>query len=76
MILTLFDREKAFTYVLPERITGRYILTSEDAHGEPKDLIAIEAEDGKWFLKSNKSAFLANDKQEILVKQEIEPFKT
>ncbi|MGN7296541.1 type VII secretion protein EssC [Ferdinandcohnia sp. SAFN-114] len=76
MILTLFDREKAFTYVLPERITGRYILTSEDAHGEPKDLIAIEAEDGKWFLKSNKSAFLASDKQEILGKQEIEPFKT
>ncbi|WP_449537779.1 type VII secretion protein EssC [Ferdinandcohnia sp. Marseille-Q9671] len=76
MILTLFDREKAFTFVLPERITGRYIVTSEDKNGKSADMMAIEAEDGKWFLKSNKSAFLTNDKQELLVKQEIEPFKT
>lgn len=76
MILTLFDREKAFTFVLPERVTGRYILRSEDALGKAADMMAVEAEDGVWYLKSNKSAFLTNEKQEKLFKLEIEPFKT
>jgi hypothetical protein len=30
LIVTLFDRDKVFNLVLPEKITGRYILTTVD----------------------------------------------
>ncbi|KKK39017.1 hypothetical protein WQ57_05710 [Mesobacillus campisalis] len=76
MILTLFDRDKAFNLVLPERVTGRYVLTTEDEDGNPMELMAVEAEDGQWHLKSNKHACLKNEQQEILGKTRLEPFKT
>ncbi|MDR6999328.1 type VII secretion protein EssC [Neobacillus niacini] len=72
MILTLFDRDKAFTLVLPEKITGRYILTTEDNAGNPKDLMAVEAEEGKWYVKSNKYAHLKDSDLKAL----LEPFMT
>ncbi|ETI69497.1 type VII secretion protein EssC [Neobacillus vireti] len=76
MILTLFDRKKALTYVLPERVTGRYVLSTEDESGSKIELMAVEAEDGQWFIKSNKYAFLSNAEGQKLSKQPIEPFKT
>ncbi|EKN71479.1 FHA domain containing protein [Neobacillus bataviensis LMG 21833] len=76
MILTLFDRKKAFTFVLPERVTGRYILTTENQDGAKREMMAIEAEEGQWFLKSNKSAFLNNAEGHKVSKQLIEPFST
>ena len=76
MILTLFDQNKAFNLVLPERITGRYVLTNVDHDGNKIDMMAVEAEDGIWYLKSNKYAFLLNSKNEKAMKLPIEPFKT
>jgi DNA segregation ATPase FtsK/SpoIIIE, S-DNA-T family len=76
VILTLFDRDKAFNLVLPERVTGRYVLTTHDSEGNPSELMAVEAEDGQWYLKSNKNAFLKNEHQEILTKTQLEHFKT
>ncbi|MBI0578054.1 type VII secretion protein EssC [Neobacillus cucumis] len=72
MILTLFDRGKAFALVLPEKITGRYILTTEDNAGNPKDLMEVEAEAGKWYVKSNKYAHLKDSDPKAL----LEPFLT
>ncbi|MFK9090277.1 type VII secretion protein EssC [Bacillus salipaludis] len=76
MILTLFDRKKAHTFVLPERVTGRYVLSTEGENGSKIELMAVEAEDGQWFLKSNKYAYLSNADGHKLSKQQIEPFKT
>jgi DNA segregation ATPase FtsK/SpoIIIE, S-DNA-T family len=76
VILTLFDRDRAFSLALPEKITGRYILSSINDNNQPVEMIAVEAEEGKWFLKSNKDAFLKGAQQEKLPKVEIEPFKT
>ncbi|WP_216830392.1 type VII secretion protein EssC [Alkalihalobacterium elongatum] len=76
MILTLFDRGKAFTLALPENITGKYILTSVDQDNHPIDIMAIEAEAGQWFLKSNKYAFLKNTNNEMVRKVPVELFKT
>ncbi|MBO0961677.1 type VII secretion protein EssC [Neobacillus sp. MM2021_6] len=76
MILTLFDRQKAFTFVLPERVTGRYVLTTENHDGVKREMMAIEAEEGQWFLKSNKSAQLHNAEGQKVSKQHIEPFST
>ncbi|ADU31801.1 type VII secretion protein EssC [Evansella cellulosilytica] len=71
MILTLFANGKAVTTVLPERITGKYILSTDD-----KDIMAIEAQDGQWFLKSNKHAFLKDTHAQVIISQVIEPFQT
>lgn len=76
MILTLFDRNNANTLVLPERVTGRYVLTTAAVDESPRDLIAVEAENGKWFLKSNKYAFITNSNGEKINKIDIEPFHT
>ena len=76
MIVTLFDKDRVFTSVLPERITGRYIIQSVDADGKNMDMIAVEAEEGNWYIKSNKNAFLQDSRGEIVSKQAVEPFKT
>ncbi|WP_251548764.1 type VII secretion protein EssC [Neobacillus muris] len=76
MILTLFDKGKAIHLVLPEKITGRYVLTTMDAEQRTIDLLAIEAEDGQWYLKSNKIAYLKGANGEKAVKQVVEPFHT
>jgi len=76
VILTLFDRNKATNFALPERVTGRYVLTTEDEKKVIKDMIAIEAEAGNWILKSNKKAFLINVDGKKISRQPIEPFQT
>ncbi|WP_223592676.1 type VII secretion protein EssC [Neobacillus bataviensis] len=76
MILTLFDKGKAFTTVLPEKITGRYHLTTVDQNNNSIELMAVEAEDGKWYLKSNKFAYLKSIANEKARKAAVEPFST
>ncbi|MGJ7922729.1 type VII secretion protein EssC [Neobacillus sp. LXY-4] len=77
MILTLFDEGKVFRTVLPERVTGRYILSSEDEDGHQIDLMAVEEENGHWYLKSNKYAFLKNPTSSQIVKEaKVEVFQT
>ncbi|MCM3567291.1 type VII secretion protein EssC [Neobacillus mesonae] len=71
MILTLFDRGKAFDMVLPEKITGRYVLKTTNQEGQPQDLIAVEAEKGCWYIKSNKYAYIQDQKKAL-----VEPFMT
>ena len=74
LILTLFDKGKVFNLILPERVTGRYILSSEDKDDMPFDLMAVEEENGDWYLKSNKYAFLLSAAQEKATKMKLEPF--
>ncbi|WP_235988997.1 type VII secretion protein EssC [Aquibacillus kalidii] len=76
LILTLFDQGKALNLVLPETITGRYILTTVDDKEQSVDLMAIEAEDGVWYLKSNKTAFLKTTDNQILINTAIKPYQT
>ncbi|MCM3585273.1 type VII secretion protein EssC [Mesobacillus maritimus] len=76
LIITLFDREKIFHLVLPEKITGRYILTTEDKTGNKVDLMAVEAENGAWFIKSNQYAYLKGPQNEKQYKVKMDPFQT
>lgn len=39
-------------------------------------MLAVEAEEGQWYLKSNKHAYLKDNANEIQSKVLIEPFKT
>lgn len=76
MILTLFDQGKARELVLPDKVTGKYILTTTLPAGKEADLMAVEAEDGKWYLKSNNYAFLIGDNGEKVGKLLLEHYKT
>jgi DNA segregation ATPase FtsK/SpoIIIE, S-DNA-T family len=76
LILTLFDRGKAITIVLPEKITGRYVLTTTDKDGTARDMMAVEAEGGKWYLKSNKFAYVLGHNHEKARKVLVEHFNT
>ncbi|KAA0549164.1 type VII secretion protein EssC [Bacillus sp. BGMRC 2118] len=76
MIVTLFDRDRVFHSVLPNKITGRYVLETVDENQNTIDLIAIEADEEKWYVKSNKNAFLQDSQGNRLTKCYVEAFKT
>jgi DNA segregation ATPase FtsK/SpoIIIE, S-DNA-T family len=76
LIITLFDRGKAFNLVLPDKVTGRYLLPTVDNEDTPIDLLAVEAENSKWYIKSNKNAYIKGSNGEKVGKVPVEPFKT
>ena len=73
MLLTLLDKNNSFDYVLPKKISGKYIINTINDNGKSIPLIAVEENDGKWFLKSNKSSKLKDSKNNLLLKIELEP---
>lgn len=76
MILTLFDKDRALDLALPEKAAGRYMLKTTTHDQQVIDLMAVEAEDGSWYLKSNKYAYITNSTGEKIPKAPVEPFKT
>ena len=69
MIVTLIYKENMNTTILPKKVEGQYWLeTSED-----KEAIGIEAQDGKWYIKSNKKAQILDDDENEVQKLELEP---
>ena len=74
MLLTLLDKNNSFDYVLPKKVSGKYIIDTINDNGKVIPLIAVEENDGRWFLKSNKSAFLKDSKNNLVLKIELEPF--
>lgn len=56
MIVNLIEQDQMFTVNLPSRVKGQFWLSDIDDHGRKRDLIGIEAVDGRWLLKSNRSA--------------------
>ena len=73
MIVTLIDNNKSYDYVLPKKVSGKHIINTEDNNKKSIPLIVIEEENGDWFLKSNKNAFLKDDNDDLLLKIKLEP---
>ncbi|MGL5153276.1 MAG: FHA domain-containing protein [Clostridium sp.] len=73
MLLTLLDKNKISDYVLPKKISGKYIINTTDKEEKNTPLIAVEEEKGKWFLKSNKRAIVKTPLGETNKKVEIIP---
>ena len=72
MLLTLLDKNNSFDYVLPKKVSGKYIIDTINDNGKVIPLIAVEENDGRWFLKSNKSAFLKDSKNNLVLKIELD----
>ena len=51
MLLTLLDKNNSVDYVLPKKISGKYIINTINDNGKSIPLIAVEENDGKWKIK-------------------------
>ncbi len=60
MILNLIKAKQIFTLTLPKKIKGQYWMSDEDALGNLRELISVEAIKGKWVLKSNSLVSILN----------------
>ena len=55
MIVTLSNNQHMFKTILPDKVTGQYWI-KDSVNGRTRNLICVEAIDGKWIAKSNKHA--------------------
>ena len=60
MIINLIKTKQMFSLTLPHKVKGQYWVTDIDDNGKPRDLISVEAVDGSWVVKSNKSVSILN----------------
>ena len=65
MIVRLIKKSKMYNFSLPTKIAGNYWLTDDDRSGNNRNLINIEAEDGKWKIKSDFETKVMSGNQEI-----------
>lgn len=62
MRVSLIKKDKIVDLILPNVIKGNYWITDTDEHGNERNLICIEANDGKWKLVSNNEVYcVSND---------------
>jgi S-DNA-T family DNA segregation ATPase FtsK/SpoIIIE len=73
MLLTLLDKDNSLDFILPKKISGKYIIKTINKNKKKIPLISVEEEEGKWFLKSNKNAYLNDSNNERVSKLELEP---
>ncbi len=62
-----------FSLTLPEKIKGQYWLSDFDDAGVHRDLISIEALNGKWTVKSNKFVTVLGADNRPIEFSEIQP---
>ena len=57
MRVSLIKKNRIQGLILPETVIGNYWITDIDENGNERNLINIEARDGKWILVSNNNTF-------------------
>ena len=65
MIVRLIKKTKIYNFFLPTKVAGNYWLTDDDRVENNRNLINIEAEDGKWKIKSDFETKIMSGTQEI-----------
>lgn len=70
MIVILSNNKHMYKTVLPEKVAGRYWL-KDDFNGRMRNLICVEASNGKWIAKSNKNATFYNYDNETVDSVEL-----
>ena len=62
-----------FSLTLPDKIKGQYWLSDFAPNGAYRNLISIEAVDGKWIVKSNKHVTVLDTHNQAVEQTEIKP---
>ena len=65
MIIRLIKRTKIYNFSLPTKVAGNYWVTDDDRSGNNRNLINVEAENGKWKIKSDFETKIMSGNQEI-----------
>ena len=58
VIINLIKPRQMFGIDLPDKVKGRYWISDTDSRGQQRELVSIEAADGAWVAKSNRSVSL------------------
>lgn len=73
MKIYLIDNYNIDKYILPTKIDSAFLMTYRSLNNEEDSIIAIEAEDGKWKLKSNGNVNIINN-QNIVEEMTLEDY--
>lgn len=71
MIVNLIKTEQMFSLTLPEKVSGQFWLNDFDEKGSLRPLVSIEADNGKWYVKSNKNIDILADEKNKIEKAEL-----
>jgi len=69
----LIDNYNIDKYILPTKIDSAFLMTYRSLNNDEDSIITIEAEDGKWKLKSNGNVNIINN-QEIVEEMTLEDY--
>lgn len=72
MIITLLKNKGIKSLSLPSKVRGQYWVTDYKSH---KDLVCIEAVDGKWVLKSNRKVMVCDKNGQECKEIVVEPYE-
>ncbi len=53
MIIYFINANKIYTYKLPLKIVGNYILNDYDSNGIKRNLVSVSVQDGSWIMHDN-----------------------
>lgn len=73
MVVNLIKAKQMFSLTLPDKIKGQYWLSDFDDAGACRNLVSIEAVDGKWMVKSNKYVTVLEAESRPVEQSEIKP---
>lgn len=73
MIVNLIKTDRMFGLTLPEKVKGQFWLSDFDRKGALRQLISIEADNGKWCAKSNKKVAILGEGNTVIDKVELSP---
>lgn len=65
MIIRLIKKTKIYNFSLPAKISGNYWIKDDDRYGNERNLINVEAEDGKWKIKSDFETKIMSGSREL-----------
>jgi len=71
MIVNLIKTERMFSLTLPEKVKGQFWLNDFDERGSLRQLVSIEADNGKWCIKSNKKVTILGEGNTTIEKAEL-----
>ncbi len=65
MIIRLIKKTKIYNFSLPNKIFGNYWIKDDDKSGNERNLINVEAVDGKWKIKSDFETKIMSGNKEL-----------
>lgn len=66
MIVNLIKSKQLFSLTLPKKVQGQYWLTDIDRSGKARNLVRVEAINGRWFAKSNSFVSILDANNRVL----------